>query len=265
MTAGKSQKEPIGHRKALEQARAEIRQIDKTIVQQLERREAAVQEVIKAKRKVGGQNAYRPFREAAIIDWLSETYQGGLGFTTLEHIWREIMAGFTQLQTPFSVHVLGRATSPLSLCVRFHFGSSTPITFHETHPQDLTSQSQEADLWLWPLASRCDDLFALLSRRPWRVHGRLPYRPRDDWPGFLVLGAWEPERAIPSEAFFQGDEQATPINDKNFVRLATASDGSHLLALPCNDASALDAALAPVSGLRFLGFGPRPKTNAQNN
>ncbi|MEM8876982.1 MAG: chorismate mutase [Pseudomonadota bacterium] len=115
----------------LTRLRDEIDQADRDMHELLIRRSQVIEQLIKAKgtrSNAGSQGgaAFRPDREAAVIRRLAERHQGVLPFLTVAHIWRVIIATFTQAQAPYTVH-LGGGNHDLRDLARFQFGFSTPV------------------------------------------------------------------------------------------------------------------------------------------
>ena len=116
----------------LTRLRDEIDQADRDMHELLIRRSRVIEQLIRAKGTRGsadrdGGAAFRPDREAAVMRRLSERHQGVLPFLTVAHIWRVIIATFTQAQAPYTVH-LGGGNHDLRDLARFQFGFSTPLS-----------------------------------------------------------------------------------------------------------------------------------------
>src|SRR5437660_10495207 len=76
-------------------------------------------------------SAFRPAREADMMRRLVERHKGLLPLDTVESIWRVIIATFTYLQAPFSVHAdLSAGEAAMRDTVRFHFGFTVPFVTH---------------------------------------------------------------------------------------------------------------------------------------
>ena len=62
---------------------------------------------------------------------LVERHRGLLPLDTVESIWRVIIATFTYVQAPFSVHAdLSAGEAAMRDTARFHFGFSVPFATH---------------------------------------------------------------------------------------------------------------------------------------
>jgi chorismate mutase/prephenate dehydratase len=116
----------------LARLRDQIDEADRDMHELLMRRSQVIEQLIAAKgtrddTKRDGGAAFRPDREAAVITRLAERHQGVLPFLTVAHIWRVIIATFTQAQAPYTVHLGGDAHDLRDLA-RFQFGFSTPLS-----------------------------------------------------------------------------------------------------------------------------------------
>lgn len=115
---------------SLASLRAEIDRLDRVIHDALIERSSVIEALIAAKHTAEKGAAFRPAREAEMLRRLAEHHSGILPFTVIEHIWREIIAAFTQLQGAFTVHVEETEDRVMRDAVRYHFGFSTPIAGH---------------------------------------------------------------------------------------------------------------------------------------
>src|SRR5438034_8669976 len=76
---------------------------------------------VKQTQEVG--SAFRPAREADIMRRLVQRHRGILPLDTVESIWRVIIATFTYVQAPFSVHAdISLGESAMRDSARFHYG-----------------------------------------------------------------------------------------------------------------------------------------------
>jgi chorismate mutase len=113
----------------LDRIRAEIDSIDSAMHDLLIRRSAVIDELIAIKGEQTPGTAFRPGREADMMRRFVMRHEGHLPLTTIEHIWREIIATFTAMQAPYSI-VAGPAADALAMrdAVRFYFGFSVPVS-----------------------------------------------------------------------------------------------------------------------------------------
>ncbi|MEJ8569847.1 chorismate mutase [Microbaculum marinum] len=107
---------------SLEALRADIDAADEQMHKLLIHRGQVIEQLIAAK-KVGARSAaFRPDREADMMRRIAGRHSGQLPLSTVEHIWREIIGTFTQLQAPFSIHAAGSGTARMRDMLRFYFG-----------------------------------------------------------------------------------------------------------------------------------------------
>src|SRR6202158_1070499 len=84
---------------------------------------------VKKTQEVG--SAFRPAREAEMMRRLVQRHRGNLPLDTAESIWRVIIATFTYVQAPFSVHAdLSAGDALMRDSARFHFGFTVPFVPH---------------------------------------------------------------------------------------------------------------------------------------
>lgn len=111
--------------------RAEIDRIDAEMHALLIQRGAIIDRLIAIKRGQGGGSAFRPGREASMMRRLAERHRGLLPLDTVEGIWRVIIATFTWVQAPFSVHAdISAGDAGMRDSARFHFGFTVPYRPH---------------------------------------------------------------------------------------------------------------------------------------
>ncbi|MDQ6629762.1 MAG: chorismate mutase, partial [Pseudomonadota bacterium] len=103
--------------------RAEIDMLDRELLALLNRR-AELAKSIGALKRAEGSPAFRPEREAAVIDGLKAANPGPLLGTSVAPIWREIMSACRALETPTRVAYLGPAGTFSELAALGYFGAS---------------------------------------------------------------------------------------------------------------------------------------------
>jgi chorismate mutase len=124
-------KQPPGPAPTLGELRAEIDRIDRAIHELLIERSGIIGTLIAVKRSGETGSAFRPAREASMMRSLVERHRGLLPLDTVESIWRVIIATFTYVQQPYSVHVdLASGDALVRDSVRFHFGYTVPVIPH---------------------------------------------------------------------------------------------------------------------------------------
>ena len=107
----------------LESLRGRIDAIDGELLGLLNRR-AEIAAAIGAIKRAEGSPAFRPEREAAVIDALKASNKGPLPTDSVAPIWREIMSACRSLETPSRVAYLGPAGTFSELAALGYFGSS---------------------------------------------------------------------------------------------------------------------------------------------
>ncbi len=103
--------------------RTQIDAVDRELLALLNRRAALAQDVGEVKKQEGSV-AFRPEREAQVIDGLKSANPGPLRAESVAPIWREIMSACRALETPTRVAYLGPAGTFSELAALGFFGSS---------------------------------------------------------------------------------------------------------------------------------------------
>jgi chorismate mutase/prephenate dehydratase len=114
---------PTPSESALLALRSKIDAVDRDLLALLNRRAALAQQVGEVKKKEGSV-AFRPEREAQVIDGLKTVNPGPLGSESVAPIWREIMSACRALETPTRVAYLGPAGTFSEEAALGFFGSS---------------------------------------------------------------------------------------------------------------------------------------------
>ncbi|GJD76829.1 hypothetical protein GCM10007886_43930 [Methylobacterium gregans] len=113
--------------------RAEIDRIDAEMHALLIQRGTIIDRLIAVKGTTASGSAFRPGREASMMRRVAERHRGLLPLDTVEGIWRVIIATFTYVQAPFSVHAdVSAGDSAMRDSARFHFGFTVPYRPHPT-------------------------------------------------------------------------------------------------------------------------------------
>ena len=116
---------------SLAELRAEIDRLDEAMHNLLMKRGEIIDRLIAAKQTQESGSAFRPAREAQMMRRLVERHKGILPLDTAESIWRVIIATFTYVQAPFSVHAdLSAGDAMMRDTARFHFGFTVPFVPH---------------------------------------------------------------------------------------------------------------------------------------
>jgi len=178
---------------SLADLRKEIDRIDEAIHQLLIERGEIIDRLIAVKRsqEIGG-SAFRPAREAEMMRRLVQRHKGILPLDTVESIWRVIIATFTYVQSPFSVHAdLSAGDALMRDSARFHFGFTVPFVGHMGASGVVAAVSEsKGDLGLVPA-------LAVPGAGAWwsalefdaapKIIARLPFIERDDHPAALPV------------------------------------------------------------------------------
>jgi chorismate mutase/prephenate dehydratase len=103
--------------------RGQIDELDRQLLEMLNRRAALAQAVGEIKKREGSV-VFRPEREAQVIDGLKTANSGPLRTDSVAPIWREIMSACRALETPTRVAYLGPAGTFSELAALGYFGAS---------------------------------------------------------------------------------------------------------------------------------------------
>src|SRR5258708_9943119 len=173
---------------SLELLRKEIDAIDEQVHRLLMARGDIIDRLIWVKQTQETGSAFRPAREADMMRRLVQRHRGILPLDTVESIWRVIIATFTYVQAPFSVHAdLSLGESAMRDSARFHFGFTVPYVAHFSAAAAVEAVAKsKGDLAL---------VSATSSRTPWwieleaqgapKIIARLPFIERADHPAAL--------------------------------------------------------------------------------
>jgi chorismate mutase len=175
---------------SLQTLRDEIDAIDTQVHSLLMARGDIIDRLISVKQTQEVGSAFRPAREADMMRRLVQRHRGILPLDTVESIWRVIIATFTYVQAPFSVHAdLSLGESAMRDSARFHFGFTVPYVAHFSAAAAVEAvAASKGDLAL---------VSATSSRTPWwlalepagkpKIIARLPFVERADHPAALPV------------------------------------------------------------------------------
>jgi chorismate mutase len=170
--------------------REEIDSIDAQVHSLLMQRGDIIDRLISVKQTQEVGSAFRPAREADMMRRLVQRHRGILPIDTVESIWRVIIATFTYVQAPFSVHAdLSLGESAMRDSARFHFGFTVPYVPHFSAAAAVEAVARsKGDLAL---------VSATSGRTPWwielepqgtpKIIARLPFIERADHPAALPV------------------------------------------------------------------------------
>ena len=190
----------MAHPPTLADLRREIDRIDEAIHRLLMERGDIIDRLIATKKTAESGSAFRPAREADMMRRLVERHRGILPLDTAESIWRVIIATFTYVQAPFSVHAdLSAGAAAMRDTARFHFGFTVPFVTHMGASGVVAAvAASRGDIGLVPGAGALSrsidvDQAALEGGDAPKIIARLPFVERADHPASLpVFGVARP-------------------------------------------------------------------------
>ncbi|HEY7662793.1 MAG TPA: chorismate mutase [Xanthobacteraceae bacterium] len=177
---------------SLAELRHEIDRIDESMHGLLMERGEIIDRLISAKQTQESGSAFRPAREADMMRRLVQRHRGILPLDTAESIWRVIIATFTYVQAPFSVHAdLSAGDAAMRDSARFHFGFTVPFVPHMGAASVVAAVSDsKGDLGLVPA-------FGMAGAGAWwsalefdtapKIIARLPFIERPDHPAAVPV------------------------------------------------------------------------------
>jgi chorismate mutase len=176
--------------------RREIDRIDESMHRLLMERGEIIDTLIATKKTAESGSAFRPAREADMMRRLVERHRGILPLDTAESIWRVIIATFTYVQAPFSVHAdLSAGEAAMRDTARFHFGFTVPFVTHMGASGVVAAvAASRGDLGLVPAASAAGAWWTALEAADGpKIIARLPFVERAGHPaGLPVFGVARP-------------------------------------------------------------------------
>jgi chorismate mutase len=167
--------------------RQDIDRIDEAMHRLLMERGTIIDRLISVKKTSDSGSAFRPGREASMMKALAERHEGLLPLDTVESIWRVIIATFTYVQAPYSVHAdVSGGDPPMRDSARFHFGFTVPYVAHPSAAAVIDAvAASRGDLGIFRLdqgASAGAWWRALAGEGRPKVIARLPFIERPDHP-----------------------------------------------------------------------------------
>jgi chorismate mutase len=172
--------------------RREIDRIDEAMHRLLMERGDIIDTLIATKKTAESGSAFRPAREADMMKRLVERHRGILPLDTAESIWRVIIATFTYVQAPFSVHAdLSAGEAAMRDTARFHFGFTVPFATHIGADGVVAAiAASRGDLGLVPATGASGAWWtALEGEGQPKIIARLPFVERADHPAGLQVFA----------------------------------------------------------------------------
>ncbi len=177
---------------SLAELRKDIDRIDEAMHRLLIERSEIIGTLISVKKSSETGSAFRPAREAEMMRRLVERHKGLLPLDTVESIWRVIIATFTYVQAPFSVHAdLSAGDALMRDSARFHFGFTVPFVPHMGAAGAVQAVSEsKGDLGLvpaGPVVGAGAWWSALEFDSAPKIIARLPFVERADHPAALPV------------------------------------------------------------------------------
>lgn len=125
--------------------RAKIDAVDETMHHLLMQRAGVIDALIEIKGAASNKGAaFRPGREAAMMEVLSRRHNGSIPFGMIAHMWREIISTFTWLQANYNVHIIANDAALRDLA-RFQFGFTVPLNDHANLAAVLAATKQQVN------------------------------------------------------------------------------------------------------------------------
>src|SRR5436190_22573985 len=176
--------------------RREIDRIDEAMHRLLMERGEIIDTLIATKKTAESGSAFRPAREADMMKRLVERHKGILPLDTAESIWRVIIATFTYVQAPFSLHAdVSSGEAAMRDSARFHFGFTVPFVAHMGAGGVVTAiAGSRGDIGFVPAANATAAWWtALEGGDAPKIIARFPFVERADHPaGLQVFGIARP-------------------------------------------------------------------------
>ncbi len=208
--------------------RREIDRIDGAMHELLMQRGDIIDRLIAVKRAQESGSAFRPGREASMMREIVGRHRGILPVDIVESIWRVIIATFTHVQAPYTVHGdVSLGSAAMRDVARFHFGFVVPYQTHDDAADVVAAvAASRGDLGLVPTVAPGAWWRALEAADAPKVIARLPFVERANHPA-----------AMPTYVISRPIDETATVTD---VRLAS-------VVLP-------DAQIGMVEALASSGF-----------
>jgi chorismate mutase len=244
--------------------RQEIDRIDEAMHQLLMERGEIIDRLIAVKRSQESGSAFRPGREASMMREIVGRHKGILPVDIVESIWRVIIATFTHVQAPYTVHgdtELGGAA--MRDVARFHFGFVVPYQTHDDAADVVAAvAASRGDLGLVPVAAAGSWWRALEHEAAPKIIARLPFVERADHPAALstyVVSKPVDEAATVTDVTLHSvvlSEASTPVPPR--LSVAARAGAAVLIAIAGADQRRLPALLPSGATARFVGSHAEP-------
>lgn len=138
---------PQNNPQRLTELRAKIDAVDESMHNLLMQRATVIDELIKVKGAASQTGAaFRPGREASMMEMISARHRGSIPLDMIVHIWRDIISTFTYLQANYSVHLANEGDlNMLRDMARFQFGFTVPFEMHKTATDALNAVASDGN------------------------------------------------------------------------------------------------------------------------
>ncbi len=226
---------PTANTPSLVELRKEIDRLDEAMHQLLMERGQIINRLIATKKTQETGSAFRPAREAEMMRRLVQRHEGILPLDTAESIWRVIIATFTHVQAPFSVHAdLSAGDALMRDSARFHFGFTVPFVPHMGAAGVVAAVSEsKGDLGLVPA-------FAAPHSGAWwtalefesapKIIARLPFVDRPDHPAALPV--FVVSRASPDAMVTEVEVWSVRVSGWSAAAARAAATLAEIVAVP---------------------------------
>ncbi|HVY21707.1 MAG TPA: chorismate mutase [Bauldia sp.] len=245
-----------GDPRALARLRERIDTIDAEMHRLLVERGAVIDSLIKTKGTSRPGAAFRPMREADMMRRFAKRHSGALPLATVEHIWREIITTFTNMQAPFGV-VADMSVEPDRMrdLARFTFGFSVELKAAASAAAVVAAVAGANDLGLIARAARGPWWRGLVGPDAPKIMALLPFIAAQQRPADLPAFVISPPLADPTPF----DITVVAMTVDGTVK---SIDGVELLQLAENDAlvAAPAAVDLPELNARFEKAGVAVRT-----
>src|SRR5215813_1748081 len=228
-------KAPLSETPSLAELRHEIDRIDESMHALLMERGEIIDRLIAVKQTQETGSAFRPAREADMMRRLVERHRGILPLDTAEGIWRVIIATFTFVQAPFSVHAdLSAGDALMRDSARFHFGFTVPFVPHMGAAAVVEAVTEtKGDLVLVPA-------FAIAGSGPWwtalefasapKIIARLPFVERANHPAALPV--FVVSRAAPDAMVVETETWSMRVSGWSATAVQGLAEFADVIAVP---------------------------------